>query len=350
VRTLDADATSYRETEEPSGLKRRLDALIDHLDEFQQEHRAVAIPLAVWRKFSDDDGAKLASLISYYAFLSVFPLLIVLATVLSHLLVDNPEAADKFVQSAAGSFLSIGSDDSGSIQPLNISGVALVVATLVALWSGLAVANAIQDAANVVYEIPKTQRPGLVPRTLRSITLLVLVGIGLPASTALQGVAGSLLPGAFAAVLGWALVIAVNTCLLGLSFSRATVAKTAWRSLLPGAFVAAVAWSILQELGTDLLTRRVEGAQQTYGSFAVVIGILFWFFLLGQVTLYCCELNVVLEDRLWPRSLSSIMERRARTEADIEAYSQYPAREKQAHNIDVDVQLSDEDPAGSGHR
>lgn len=345
-RPLDSDAGT-RPPSEPSGWTKRLDDALQSADEFQQRHRFVSIPLAVWRKFSDDEGAKLASLISYYAFLSIFPLLIVLATVLSHVLANNPEAADRFVQSAAGSFLSIGSDDSGSVRPLNVAGFALVIATLVALWSGLAVANAIQDAANVVYEVPKTERPGLLPRILRSITLLVIVGIGLPASTVLQGLAGRLLPGVFATILGWLLVVAVNTGLLALAFRRATVAQTSWRSLLPGALVAAVAWSILQELGTDLLTRRVEGAQQTYGSFAVVIGILFWFLLLGQITLYCCELNVVLEDRLWPRSLRSILQAKAETKADVEAYKQYPAREKQAHNIEVDVSLTDED-AGDG--
>ena len=344
TRSLDRDAGSNRTSKEPSGWKAKLEKWLERVDEYQQKHRFVAIPLAVWRKFSDDDGVKLASLISYYAFLSIFPLLIVLATVLSRVLANNPEAADAFVQSAAGSFLSIGSDDSGSIRPLDIAGFALVIATLVALWSGLAVANAIQDAANVVYEVPKTERPGILPRTLRSITLLVVVGIGLPATTALQGLAGKLLPGLLAAVVGWALVIAANTCLLGVAFARATVAQTAWRTLLPGALAAAVAWSVAQQLGTDLLTRRVEGAEQTYGSFALVIGILFWFFLLAQITLYCCELNVVLEDELWPRSLHAIVERQAETEADVRAYSQYPQREKQAHNIEVDVNVTDAAP------
>jgi membrane protein len=342
-RALDQDAASEQSPKEPTGWKLKLDQSVERLDEYQQNHRFIAIPLSVWRKFSDDDGVKLASLISYYAFLSIFPLLIVLATVLSRILVNHPESADKFVQSVAGSFLSIGSDESGSIQPLDVSGFALVIATLVALWSGLAVVNAIQDAANVVYEVPKTERPGLVPRTIRSIILLIVVGIGLPASTVLQGLAGKLLPGIFAAALGWVLVVAVNTCLLALAFSRATVAQTRWRSLIPGALLAAVAWSIIQEVGTGLLTSRVEGAEQTYGSFALVIGILFWLFLLAQITVYCCELNVVLEDRLWPRSLRSIMKREAETEADIEAYSQYPQREKQAHNIDVDVNMTQED-------
>ena len=162
-RSLDDDAATEQTATETSGWRARFDEQLDRVDDYQQRNRFVSIPLAVWRKFSDDDGVKLASLISYYAFLSIFPLLIVLATVVSRVLANNPEAADAFVQSAAGSFLSIGSDDSGSIKPLDVAGFALVIATLVALWSGLAVANAIQDAANVVYEVPKTERPGMCP-------------------------------------------------------------------------------------------------------------------------------------------------------------------------------------------
>ena len=338
ARSLDRDAASNRTSKEPSGWRARLDQWLERVDDFQQGHRFVSIPLAVWRKFSDDDGGKLASLISYYAFISIFPLLIVLATVASRVLANDPAAADAFVQSAAGSFLSIGSDDSGTIKPLDVAGPHSRSRALVALWSGLAVANAIQDAANVVYEVPKTQRPGLLPRILRSITLLILVGIGLPATTALQGLAGKLLPGLRPpSSAGCWSSLRTPACII-LAFARATVAQTAWRTLVPGALVAAVAWSLAQELGTDLLTRRVAGAQQTYGSFALVIGILFWFFVLAQITLYCCELNVVLQDKLWPRSLRAILQREAETEADVKAYTQYPQREKQAHNIEVAVE------------
>ena len=56
-RGLDKDATSNRPQKEASGWKLKLEQLIERADDYQQEHRFVAIPLAVWRKFSDDDGA-----------------------------------------------------------------------------------------------------------------------------------------------------------------------------------------------------------------------------------------------------------------------------------------------------
>lgn len=318
-----------------------LRAVVDRLDAYQSEHPALAIPIAVYKKFTEDDGPKLAALISYYGFISVFPLLIVLATVVSRVLSGNEELAQEVVTTAAGSFLSIGAD--GSVRPLDLSGVALVVALLVALWSGLAVANALQDSMNVVQEVPKTQRPGFVTRLLRSITLLVILGVGLPATTVLQGLAGRVVGGPIAAVGGWVLALALNTLLIALAFKRATVASTQIRALLPGAVAAAVAWSLGQDLGAALLTRRVESATPTYGSFALVIGVLFWLFLLAQITLYCAELNEVLERRLWPRSLHTFLDREARTEADERAYASYPKREKQAVNMSVDVEVPQEE-------
>ena len=311
---------------------------LDRVDRFQAAHPAFGVPLAVYKKYSEDEGGKLAALISYHGFISVFPLLIVLATVVSRVLAGNEELAQQIVTTAAGSFLSIGAD--GDVQPLDLSGLALGVALLVALWSGLAVANSIQDAMNVVEGVPKTERPGFVQRIRRSVTLLVIVGVGLPATTVLQGLAGRVVGGPLAAVVGWLLVLVLNTLLIGLAFKRATAARKDLRAFLPGAAAAAVAWSLAQDLGAALLSRRVESATPTYGSFALVIGVLFWLYLLAQITVYCAELNAVLEHRLWPRSVHSFLDQKARTVADERAYASYPQREKQATNMSIDVEVA----------
>lgn len=326
------------DTEDKPGLK---DRVVGRADEFQQARPAVSVPVAVWKKFSEDEAGKLASLIAYYAFISIFPLLIVLATVVSRVLVGQPELADQIVNTAAGSFLSIGS--SGSVRPLDVSGVALGIGVAVALWSGLAVAHNMQDAMNTVYEVPKTERPGFVPRIVRSVTLLVIVGVGLPLTTVIQGLAGQWVTGAVWTIAGLLLALVLNTGLIAAAFRRATFASTTWREVLPGAAIAAVAWSVMQALATTLLTNRVEGAQAQYGQFALVIGLLFWFFTLAQITLYCAELNMVLSHRLWPRGLKSVVEGKADTDADVAALSKYPKREQQASNIQVDVARTADD-------
>ena len=266
-----------------------------------------------------------------------------LATILSRVLVGYPDLADQIVATAAGSFLSIGAG--GRVEPLDVSGFALAIGVLVALWSGLAVANGMQDAMNTVYEVPKTQRPGFAWRILRSISLLIIVGVGLPATTVLQAIASQTLTGGIASGAILIIVLLMDTGLIAFAFKRSTVADTSWRDVLPGAAIAAVAWSVMQALATTLLTQRVAGAQASYGSFAVVIGLLFWFFLLAQVTIYCAELNMVLTHRLWPRGLKSVVQGQADTDADMKAYTHYPKREQQVTNIEVSVDiLQDGDP------
>ena len=322
---------------EPAEVPGPLPGPLPAIDTFQQRHPWLAVPIAVVKKFGDDDAGKAAALISYFAFLSVFPLLIVLATVLSRVLAGNPELADEIVNTAAGSFLSVGS--TGSVEPLDVSGVALVIGILVGLWAGLAVANAMQDAMDTVYEVPKTRRAGFIWRVLRSLSLLVIVGVGLPATTVLQGLAGRAIDNAVVSAIVVMLVVVLNTGLIAAAFRRATNADTSWRGVLPGALIAAIAWSLMQALATSLLTSRVAGAENSYGAFAIVIGLLFWFFLLAQVTIYCAELNVVLAYKLWPRGLKSVVRSEADTEADIRAYGHYPAREQLATNMQVTVEV-----------
>ncbi len=310
-------------------------SFLDRVDNFQQSHAVVALPVAVYKKFSEDEGGRLASLISYHAFLSVFPLLLVLTTVLSNQLGPDSELSRKIVTTAGGTFLAVG--DQGAITPLQVSGWALAIGVLIGMWNGLAVSNSMQWAMNVVQEVPKTEWPGMVPRVGRNIGLILVVGLGLTLTTVALGFGVALSGGWVTVVVSYAVVFLLDLALIGLAFRIATVSVISWRQVLPGAALAAAAWLILQAIGNTLLTQRVSGAQQTYGPFAVIVGLLFWFYLLAQITLYCAELNSVLARRLWPRGLRSVLSSQAHTEADVRAYKSYPRRENQAHNATVHV-------------
>ena len=78
------------------------------VDEYQQKHAWLAFPVAVWKKFGDDQAGNLAALIAYYAFASLFPLLLVLVTVLDIVLRSNPGLKAQVLDSAFGQFPVIG--------------------------------------------------------------------------------------------------------------------------------------------------------------------------------------------------------------------------------------------------
>ena len=320
--------------------------LIDSVDGFQQRHRAAGLVFAVYKKFGDDQAGNLSALISYYAFLSIFPLLLALATILGYVLGGHPHLEERVYSGALGSFPIIGQQD--RLHPLTGNALGLVVGLGLALWSGLGVGQKLQTALNVVDDVPRTERPGFAPRLLRSLELVVVVGGGLTLSTLVQGaVSGSsaygLDLGIGVVILGGVVGVVLNTALLLLTFRRGTARDPSWRELLPGAAVGGVAWFVLQKLGTGLVNSKVSGAQGTYGTFAVVIGLLSWFFLLARVTLYCAELNAVLSRRLWPRGLRTLTGT-ATTAADSRAYTGYPQQERQVHNVEVQATMGSPAP------
>jgi YihY family inner membrane protein len=270
------------------GVERRLRAA----DRFQQRHTVLAMPVAVVRKFGDDQAGKHAALLAYYGFLSLFPLLLVFATLLAYALGHDPELQDRVVDAAAAQFPVLGTQIEGSIRAIEGSGVGLVVGVLGTLWGGLGITQSAQDAMNTLWSIPHRDRPSYWWRLARGLGFLVLL-------------AGGVLLGALAQVgrfpVGGSVLL--NLLLLTVTFRVLTGRPLAWRRLLPGAAVGAVGWSVLQTLGVYVLDRQLAQANLIYGVFAVVIVLLSWLFLSARLLLYAAEINVVLAGRLWPRSL-----------------------------------------------
>jgi membrane protein len=326
-------------------------ALVRRMDAYQQRHRWAGFVFAVAQKFGEDQAGNLAALIAYYAFLSVFPLLLAMVTVLGYVLAGSPELRQALYSSAISQFPLIGQQD--PVRPLTGNPVGLVVGLVLAVWSGLWVAQTAQTAINTVYAVPRIGWPALPRRLVRSGELVTVGGLGLVVTTLLQGVVSGgetygLHIGGVGVVLAALVGIAANTLLFVYLFRRLTVATVTAREAAPGAVVAALAWFALQKVGTNLVNTKVHGAQTIYGTFAVVIGLLFWFYLLANVTLVCAEINVVASRRLWPRGLSSALAARASTTADRRAYSSYPEREHQAHNIAIETRFTPAEPTPAG--
>jgi YihY family inner membrane protein len=304
--------------------------VLDRADRVQQERSWLAFPLAVYQKFSDDQAGNLASLLAYYAFFSVFPLLLVAVTVLGFVLQGHPGLQDRVFDTALGFFPIIGRHD--ALHPLTGSWSALGVGLALALFSGLSVVSQAQVAFNTVLAVPRADWPGFVPRLVRSVELLVVGGGGLVLTTLISGAvtgAGSLGLGLGAGLrlLGAVLAVVLDTLLFTLLFRRLTVRRVGWRESLPGAAFAAVCWYGLQLGGTALVTHELKGASSTYGTFATVIGLLSFFHIEAQLVLYAAEINAVRIDRLWPRGLRSLVNTPT-TDADHRAYASYAERDR----------------------
>ncbi|MGE3325922.1 MAG: YihY/virulence factor BrkB family protein [Acidimicrobiia bacterium] len=277
--------------------------ILGWVDLFQQRHRPLAFVVGVIRKFGDDQAGRLAALIAYYGFFSLFPLLLAATSVLVYVVGDD--GAQDLRDSALAQIPVIGTQLTDGIANNDKgSGVAVVVGIAVALWAGLGCMQAAQDAMNEVWDIPRVARPGFVPKRIRSMLTLVILGLAIAISTtALQivtswhGLSGVSRVGVI--VIG----VVMNAGVFLLAFKVLVSGHLSWGDLVPGAIVGGVGYSALQLVGRWYVNRSISGASDTYGSFAVVIGLLSWLYLLGQLVVLAAEVNVVRARRLWPRSI-----------------------------------------------
>jgi YihY family inner membrane protein len=278
-----------------------VERLLRAADRFQQRHTLLAVPIGVVKKFGDDQAGKHAALLAYYGFLSLFPLLLVFATLLANALAHNPQLQQEIIEAAMAQFPVLGAQVQGSIRTIQGSGVGLVVGILGSLWGGLGITQSAQDAMNTLWSIPYRHRPSYWWRLARGLATLLLVAGGVTLATALAEL-GRTRPGP-AGLLSFAGSLLLNLLLIAVMFQVLTARWVPWRRLLPGAAVGAVGWSMLQTLGVYVLDRQLRQANLIYGVFAVVIVLLSWLYLSARLLLYAAEINVVLARRLWPRSL-----------------------------------------------
>jgi len=305
-------------------------------DELQQRHAWLAVPVAVWKKFGDDQAGNLAALVAYYAFVGIFPLLLILVTVLDIVLKNNPALRQRVLNAALHQYPVIGPQLEHSIGHLHQTGLALVIGLVGTFFGARGVASALQNALNSAWEIPFARRPGFPWSWLRSFALMFVIGLGFILTTilsALAGGAGRVLPGAGAHVLAIAVSLVLNFGLFWLGFRLGTAPEITWRQLRLGAFVSAIIWQVLQTFGGYFVAHQLAHASPLYGTFALVLGLIAWLFLQAELTLYAVEINVVRAYRLWPRSVAPP----PYTEQDRRAYLMYAEVEKRRKEMDIMV-------------
>jgi membrane protein len=266
-------------------------------DNYQQSRKWLALPMAVIKKSSDDQGGNLAALLAWFGFFSLFPLLLVFATVVGYALSGDPSARASVEHSVISQFPAVGS--TLRLNSISGSAAALVIGLLTSLYAGLGVTNAAQNALDTVWAVPFKNRPNFITSRLRGLGLLGLLGVLFIVSTIASGAVSAGFGGALAKIAGYLVSLIVNFGLFFSAYRLMTTPSIPSADLIRGSMVAAVLWTILQSVGGLYLKHAAGGA---YGAFAVVLPLLIWLRLGAQVFLYCAEVNVVVSRRLWPRS------------------------------------------------
>ena len=282
-----------------SGLVNRIFAWADRL---QRKHGVLGFPYAVVKKYGDDAGGRQAALITYYGFLSIFPLLLLGVAVLSRVLADHPDLRQQLINEIVPQALQ--STVEHSLATLPASTIPFVAGLIGLLLSGTGVVFSAYQTLNHVAAVRHRLRAGFLSRYVRVFVVLATLLLGALATGALTVVATALprQPGLerAAAWLGSALVV-FAVLLLGAKLLLARPAPV--RALWPGAILGGTAVTVVLNAGAPLLARLVAKAGPVYGSFATVAGMFALLYLVGQALVYAAEVAAVRYARLWPRAL-----------------------------------------------
>jgi membrane protein len=303
-------------------------ALASRLDALQRRRPAAGFPIAVVYKYFDDSGGYLAALITYYGFLSFFPLLLLASTVLGIVLAGDPDAQKAVLDSALSQFPVIGQQLQ---QPERLGGgpMGLVVGGLGALYGGLGVVLAAQNAMNTAWAVPKNNRPNPIKARGRGLLLLATIGLTVLGTTVLSALGGAGALGAGLRVLAICGSVALNTAAFIVGFRVGTARRLTLREVAPGAIGAAVIWQALQSFGATYVGHVVKGASATNGVFALVLGLIAFIYLASVAIVLCAEVNVVRVDRLYPRALlTPLTDNVTLTEGDERAYTDQAQAER----------------------
>jgi membrane protein len=277
-------------------------SVLSKADAAQKKTKPTSVALATFKKFSEHHSTNLAAMVAFWAFFSIFPLLLVAITVLGWVLPAHDKAA--VLTRVAQMFPLL---NPGQIKGLNGRWWPVVLGGVTALWSGLGVVRTLETALNSVWEVPYHRRPGMLEQVIRALKVLGTVGVGLVLTTLISSFVTSSSTGVnlgvAGRVAGYVIAILFDVGLLVAAFRMLSPPGVSLRDVLPGAALSGVVFFVLQELSAFIISRHLKSAQPTYGHFATVITILWWFYLQAIVTLLGAQLNVVLKQRLYPRSL-----------------------------------------------
>jgi YihY family inner membrane protein len=272
-------------------------------DAIQQRHTPAAFLFGVIKKFGDDNGGALVSNLAYTGFVSVFPLLLILVTVLVNVAAGDPSLRSQIIHGATTQFPLIGDQLARNIHGLKrASAASLTVGLLLLVWGVTKLAQAGLFTMEQVWNVPGPDRPGYLPRLVRSVLFLGILALGVITSTLLAGLVTYGQHALIIRALAQCLAAFASVGLYYLGFRALTPRVVRSRQLVPGAVAGGLFWTVLQAVGAYLVHHYLR-SDSVYGIFATVLGLVAWIYFAAQAAICAAEINVVLARRLWPRTV-----------------------------------------------
>ncbi len=323
----------------PGGIGERVNAIRDWADQLQRRRTVLGFPYAVVKKYGDDEGGRHAALLTYYGFLSIFPLLLLVVVIVSAVLQGDAELRQKVLDAIIPESLQSVVDT--DLLTLPTGGLPLVLALVGLLFAGMGIVFSAYQTLNHLAAVPHRTRLEFIPRYARIFAMLaVLVGgaLGIGAFTVVVGALPDLPQlSRIAATLGTTTIMFL---LLWASTGLLLPHRARFHIVWPAALVGSLAITGLVTFGALVLPRLVAKAGPVFGSFATVAGLFTLLYLVSQVVVYAAEIAIVRRRRLWPRALDALNP----TDADRRALL-FLAREQERIRVERIDAVFDADPS-----
>jgi YihY family inner membrane protein len=321
-----------------------VERVVRRIDAAQQRHKPMAFLFGVVKKYGDDNGGVLVANLAYSSFISLFPLLLVLVTILGLIASADPALRQQALKAVAGQVPLIGQELTSNVHALRRSStVGLVIGLVILIWGVTGLAQAGLFTMEQVWNLPGPARPGYVQRLGRAISFLCVLGLGVVVTTLLTSLDAFGRHATGVVVLAGFLAAAANIGMYLASFRVLTPKAVPSRSLVPGAIAGGIAWTGLQALGSYLVHHFLR-TDSVYGVFGTVLGLLAWIYLSVEVTVYAAEINVVLARKLWPRSIVQP----PLTEADRASLALQVLQNQRREEQRIQVVFDDRPPGSAG--
>ena len=324
-----------------------MSGIVDRIDRFQERHPVASFPLAVVYKFFDDQGNYLAATLTYYAFVAIFPLMLLGTSILGFVLEGRPTWQEDILNSALSQFPIIG-DELGRPQGLSGSVSGVLVGSLAALYGALGLGQALQNTMHVVWSVPRNSRPNPIYSRVKSLLLILTAGTSLLAVTVVSAIAST--TDTFSQFVGDTLrsllplvTVLVVGCGLTALFRFAATGQHSLRRAAPGGFTLAILWQLLQYIGAAYVAAVLVGTTSMTKTFGLVLGLVGFIFIAAVMAVLAMEVNVVIARRLYPRALlTPFTDNVHLTRADRRAYTAYAQMQRHKGFERVEVVFTDD--------
>lgn len=273
------------------------------LDEFQSRHPIISFPLAVVHKYSDDQAGNQAALLTYYGFLSLFPLLLVATTVLQIVALGDQHLQEDIINAITGNSTALADQLTAHILGLHRNGVALFVGIIFLIYGARGVASAFRNGANHLWGIPRDKMLGFPRSIIKDLTIILVGGLGLVAAAGVTGAVAAYGHGNLPRILSYFADGLILYVLFNLLYKMVLARKADEYEIHLASLITALGLVAMQILGGYILAKVLKNLDALYSYFAVSLGLLFWIYLQAQVVYYSMEVALVKHRKLWPIKL-----------------------------------------------